>query len=73
MKTFKEYVTEKTTDLGDLQVAWNKYRFETENGSESNAKSWKKKVDTISKRVLKQDPNAVNSAGLPWSKVLSDK
>jgi len=73
MKSFKEYVNEKDDDLGELQKAWNKYRFELDRGTEQKALEWKKKVDIISKRVLKQDIDARTSSGMLWKKVLNEE
>jgi len=55
--------------LGDLQVAWNKYKFNLDT-KPSEAVKWQEKAYKLWKQVQKMDINARNSAGKLWKDVI---
>ena len=55
--------------LGDLQVAWNKYKFNLDT-KPSEAVKWQEKANKIWKQVQKVDPEARNSVGKLWKDVM---
>jgi len=74
MKTFSEFIAESkdNDDLGKLQVAYNKYKFNLDMGNEAEAQKFLKTVKKLRKKVLAKDPEARNSAGKRWVDLVED-
>jgi len=68
---FRNELTESKSkkDLSDLQVAWNKYRFNIDNNP-SQAEAFQKKAYKLWDKLKKVDVDARNSAGKLWKDVI---
>jgi len=70
--SFREFINEKQVELGDLQVLWNKYKFNKDQGKDSEAEKFKTKAEKMWKTLSKRDSNARNAAGKLWKDVINE-
>ena len=73
---FKELFTEvfldegkSKSDLGDLQIAWNNYKFNLDNNPK-NAERFQKKAYKLWDKIKKYDIDARNASGKLWKDII---
>lgn len=73
--TLSTLLTEARKDslLGDLQVFWNKYRFNQDQGNDKLAQEFKVKAKRNWKAVQKMNPDATNSSGKLWKDIITEE
>jgi len=67
---FKEIFTESNTLLADLQTAWNRYKFNKDQGNDKQAETFYKKALKLYDGVKKMDKDSRNTAGKLWSDII---
>ena len=70
MRNFKEFMNEGIDDLAKLQIAWNKYRFNTDADNDAQAEKFLRQATSLYKKVIKRDKDATTASGISWSKTV---